>query len=73
MSDSPSSSVNVSYEEPLLGLCTKPMHEMTVEELRAKVSEIQELRSPQTWRSRAVKSAEKKEEKQPQINIDDLL
>lgn len=66
---------DLSCEEPLLGLCPRPLHEMSPEELRAKVAEIQELRSPQTWRSRVVKQLKEDKEKEQQLQskVDDLL
>ena len=49
---------NFEGELPLLGLCDKPMHLMTPEERRAKVAEIQELRtSSLTWRARMASEA----------------
>lgn len=71
-----STKVNLSCEEPLLGLCPRPLHLMSPEELRAVVTEIQENRSPQTWRSRVVKQTrEEKErvEQEKKVNIEELI
>lgn len=59
-------------EAPLAGLCTKPMHEMTEEERRAKVMEIRELRANKARFNNRVKEPTEKVPSVP-TGLEDLI
>ncbi len=62
-----------SDEEPLVGLCEKPMSQMTEDELRAHVLELHDLIAKMAaWRVRASRPKAEKVDSKP-MSLDDFI